>query len=197
VFIDTTTPAGRVFFNVMASLAQMERELTIERTQARPAAARAKGRLPGRKRIMTESKTASAKKLLADGTPPSDVARDDGVSIPTLQPVGPRPPAMTVTQQGKSELNPPCNLFRFVSCPLFLSVTIREPHLPDCNDSVAPVSFPPPCHVLTGGAEPLDIFRAVDADCGIHRVTRVRTFEHTQSCLVFCGEAHLPQLAES
>lgn len=82
--IDTTTPAGRFFFNIMAALAQMERELTIERTHAGLAAARAKGHLPGRKRIMTESKIAAATKLLADGTPPADVARDLGVSIPTL-----------------------------------------------------------------------------------------------------------------
>lgn len=82
--IDTTTPAGRFFFNIMASLAQMERELTIERTQAGLAAARAKGNFPGRKRLMTESKIASAKKLLGDGTSPADVARDLGVSIPTL-----------------------------------------------------------------------------------------------------------------
>jgi DNA invertase Pin-like site-specific DNA recombinase len=32
--IDTATPAGRFFFHVMASLAQMERELIIERTRA-------------------------------------------------------------------------------------------------------------------------------------------------------------------
>ena len=31
--IDTTTPVGRFFFHVMASLAQMERELLIERTR--------------------------------------------------------------------------------------------------------------------------------------------------------------------
>ena len=68
----------------MASLTQMERDLTIERTQAGLAAAREKGHLPGRKRIMTESKIAAATKLLADGTPPADVARDLGVSIPTL-----------------------------------------------------------------------------------------------------------------
>ena len=82
--IDTTTPAGRFFFNVMASLAQMERELTIERTQAGLAAAREKGHLPGRKCIMTESKITSAKKLLAGGTHPADVAKDLGISIPTL-----------------------------------------------------------------------------------------------------------------
>ena len=82
--IDTTTPAGRFFFNIMASLAQMERELTIERTQAGLAAARAKGHLPGRKRIMTDSKIASAIKLLEAGMTPPTVARDLGVSIPTL-----------------------------------------------------------------------------------------------------------------
>ncbi|MCY7286829.1 MAG: recombinase family protein [Cryobacterium sp.] len=82
--IDTTTPAGRFFFHVMASLAQMERELTIERTQAGLAAARKAGRLPGRKRIMTDSKIASAKQLLATGTPPATVAHNLGVSIPTL-----------------------------------------------------------------------------------------------------------------
>jgi DNA invertase Pin-like site-specific DNA recombinase len=30
--IDTRTPSGRFFFHVMASLAEMERELTVERT---------------------------------------------------------------------------------------------------------------------------------------------------------------------
>jgi DNA invertase Pin-like site-specific DNA recombinase len=62
----------------------MERELTIERTKAGLAAARAKGHLPGRKRLMTESKIASATKLLDGGMAPADVARDLGVSIPTL-----------------------------------------------------------------------------------------------------------------
>ena len=43
--IDTTTPAGRFFFHVMASLAQMERELLAERTRAGLAAARRRGRI--------------------------------------------------------------------------------------------------------------------------------------------------------
>ena len=68
----------------MASLAQMERELTVERTQAGLTAARAQGRLPGRKRLMTDSKIASARKLLTNGTPPADVAKGLGIFIPTL-----------------------------------------------------------------------------------------------------------------
>jgi DNA invertase Pin-like site-specific DNA recombinase len=82
--IDTTTPAGRFFFHVMASLAQMERELLVERTQAGLAAAKRQGRVGGRKRQMTDSKVQAAKKLLAAGTPPREVAQTLGVSVPTL-----------------------------------------------------------------------------------------------------------------
>ena len=82
--IDTATPSGRFFFHVMASLAEMERELTIERTRAGLEVARQLGRKGGRKRQMTESKIKSAKKLLASGVLPRDVASNLGVSVPTL-----------------------------------------------------------------------------------------------------------------
>jgi DNA invertase Pin-like site-specific DNA recombinase len=42
--IDTGTASGRFFFHVMASLAEMERELTIERTRAGLEVARQLGR---------------------------------------------------------------------------------------------------------------------------------------------------------
>jgi len=82
--IDTSTPSGRFFFHVMASLAQMERELIVERTKAGLDAAKKLGRVGGRKRSMTDSKLASAKKLLAAGALPKDVAKDLGISIATL-----------------------------------------------------------------------------------------------------------------
>ena len=82
--IDTSTPAGRFFFHVMASLAQMERELLIERTHAGLAAARAQGRVGGRKPKMTPSKLKAAKRLLESGAAPKDVANDLGISVPTL-----------------------------------------------------------------------------------------------------------------
>lgn len=82
--IDTGTPSGRFFFHVMASLAQMERELTVERTKAGLIAARLQGRIGGRKRKMTDSKIESAKKLLANGVSPKEVAKNLGISIPTL-----------------------------------------------------------------------------------------------------------------
>ncbi len=82
--IDTGTASGRFFFHVMASLAEMERELTIERTDAGLQVARQLGRVGGRKRLMTESKIKSARKLLASGVPSKDVASNLGVSVPTL-----------------------------------------------------------------------------------------------------------------
>lgn len=82
--IDTATPSGRFFFHVMASLSQMERELTAERTRAELEIARQLGRRGGRKRKMTDSKIESAKKLLANEVPPYDVANSLNISIPTL-----------------------------------------------------------------------------------------------------------------
>lgn len=82
--IDTSSPSGRFFFHVMASLAQMERELIAERTRAGLQAARKAGRIGGRKRKMTDRKIAAARKLLQQGTPARDVAESLGVSVPTL-----------------------------------------------------------------------------------------------------------------
>lgn len=82
--IDTSTTAGRFFFHVMASLAEMERELMLERTRAGLEAAKQRGQRSGRKRLMTDSKIQAAKKLLASGTPPKEVAKSLGISVPTL-----------------------------------------------------------------------------------------------------------------
>jgi DNA invertase Pin-like site-specific DNA recombinase len=81
--IDTGTPSGRFFFHVMASLAEMERELIVERTRAGLDVARQLGRKGGRKPKMTDSKIEPATKLLSIGVPPKDVAKNLGVSIPT------------------------------------------------------------------------------------------------------------------
>jgi DNA invertase Pin-like site-specific DNA recombinase len=62
----------------------MERELILERTRAGLEAARCQGRVGGRKRQMTDGKVQAARKLLASGTPPQEVAQSLGVSVPTL-----------------------------------------------------------------------------------------------------------------
>ncbi|MCC8998131.1 MAG: recombinase family protein [Candidatus Contendobacter sp.] len=54
--IDTTTPQGRFAFSLFAALAEFERDLIVERTQAGLAAARARGRNGGRPYTMTPAK---------------------------------------------------------------------------------------------------------------------------------------------
>jgi len=56
--IDTTNPQGRLIFNIFASLAEFERDIIRERTQAGLHAARMRGRIGGRPRGL--SKTAGA-----------------------------------------------------------------------------------------------------------------------------------------
>lgn len=68
----------------MASPAEMERELIIERTQAGLEAAWQRGRSGERKRVMTDGKLEAAKRLLASGVLPRDVAAALGVSAATL-----------------------------------------------------------------------------------------------------------------
>jgi DNA invertase Pin-like site-specific DNA recombinase len=82
--IDTSTTSGRFFFHVMASLAQMERELTAERTRAGLEIARRAGRKGGRKALITPAKLKVARKMLAEGGSFPDVAGVIGVSVPTL-----------------------------------------------------------------------------------------------------------------
>ena len=65
--IDTTTPGGRLVFHVFAALAEFERDLIRERTNAWLAAARARGRKGGRPSVMTPEKLAVAREMYASG----------------------------------------------------------------------------------------------------------------------------------
>ena len=77
-------PLPLACFVVAGSLAEMERELIVERTRAGLDVARQLGRKGGRKPKMTDSKIESAKKLLASGVPLKKVEKNLGVSVPTL-----------------------------------------------------------------------------------------------------------------
>ncbi len=62
--IDTTTPGGKLVFHLFGSLAEFERDLIRERTNAGLAAARARGRLGGRpKKLADPKKLALARQL--------------------------------------------------------------------------------------------------------------------------------------
>lgn len=82
--IDTSTPMGRFFFHVMGALAEMERELIVERTRAGLAAAREKGRIGGRRPKLTPEQWDQAGRLIAAGTPRKQVALIYDIALPTV-----------------------------------------------------------------------------------------------------------------
>lgn len=82
--IDTSSAMGRFFFHVMSALAEMERELIVERTLAGLAAARAKGRTGGRPQALNLQEREQASRLLAQGHSRQQLAIIYGVGLSTL-----------------------------------------------------------------------------------------------------------------
>ena len=65
--LDITTSGGKLIFHLFASLAEFERDLIRERTQAGLAAARARGRRGGRPKGINQKKQQAALALKQDG----------------------------------------------------------------------------------------------------------------------------------
>lgn len=83
--IDTSAPGGRLVFHVFAALAWFERDLVRERTNAGLAAARARGRVGGNSRKLTERQIAAARTMIATGDlTGTEIAATLGVSRSTL-----------------------------------------------------------------------------------------------------------------
>ena len=83
--IDTTTSGGKLVFHVFGALAEFERDLIRERTQAGLMAARARGRLGGRPRALDPRKVAIAQALYHDKSNSiSDICRTLRISRATL-----------------------------------------------------------------------------------------------------------------
>jgi len=86
--IDTSTAQGRMIFGIFATLAEFERELIRERTQAGLKSARARGRKGGRPKGMSQSaieKAAIAEALYKNGTiPVKKIAEQLDISKTTL-----------------------------------------------------------------------------------------------------------------
>ncbi len=64
--LDTTTSGGRLIFHVFGAIAEFERDLIRERTNAGLEAARARGKKGGRRRVLTEKQISIGKSLAAD-----------------------------------------------------------------------------------------------------------------------------------
>ncbi|EBJ3510303.1 recombinase family protein [Salmonella enterica] len=82
--IDTSTSMGRFFFHVMSALAEMERELIVERTNAGLAAARAQGRIGGRRPALSPDEIAQINRLVKNGHSRKQLAIIYGVSLSTV-----------------------------------------------------------------------------------------------------------------
>lgn len=83
--IDTTTASGKLIFGIFASLAEFERELIRERTVAGLQAARARGRLGGRKFALTPSMLRRAQAAMRHrDTNVGDLCQELGITRNTL-----------------------------------------------------------------------------------------------------------------
>jgi len=81
--IDTTSAAGELVFHVFGAIAHFERRLIAERTKDGIAAARARGKRPGRQPVDLE-KVAVALKLVEAGLSPTAAARQLGLGRSTV-----------------------------------------------------------------------------------------------------------------
>lgn len=83
--IDTTTAQGKLIFHIFAALAEFERALIRERTKSGLAAARARGRMGGRKPSLSPKKIQVARQMYAQGdSTVAEIAKVLGVSRATI-----------------------------------------------------------------------------------------------------------------
>lgn len=90
--IDTTTPGGKLIFHVFGALAEFERELIRERTNAGLKAARARGKKGGRREKLTPQQVEMAKAMVRDpNISISSICKTLKISKPTLYRYVPAP----------------------------------------------------------------------------------------------------------
>ncbi|MGW0910689.1 recombinase family protein [Streptomyces sp. NPDC002784] len=82
--VDTTSADGRLFFQIIAAMAEFERSLIKDRTKAGLEAAKAQGRTGGRPTVITDDLLTVAKARKAKGESVSAIAKALGVSRATL-----------------------------------------------------------------------------------------------------------------
>jgi len=82
--VDLTSPAGKMTMNVINAVAQFERDLLIERTQAGLARAKAQGKPLGRPPALSAAQQRLVRERIAGGEPVSAIARQFGTSRQTI-----------------------------------------------------------------------------------------------------------------
>jgi DNA invertase Pin-like site-specific DNA recombinase len=83
--IDTSTPEGKFFFTIIGAVAEFERSLIVSRTKDGLAAARARGRVGGRKPKLSEKQQQEIRRLYeAKDKTVGEIGELFGVSRPTV-----------------------------------------------------------------------------------------------------------------
>lgn len=83
--IDTTTPGGRLFFHMLAAVAEFEHDLIVERTQEGLEAARSRGKTGGRKPVMSPTQVSQARVMVESGMyTKQEIAETFNISRATL-----------------------------------------------------------------------------------------------------------------
>lgn len=82
--IDTTTPMGRFFFRVMASIAELERDMIAERTKDGFEAARARGHAGGRPKLSEDAVLRALRMYESRSFTVREITETTGVSKSTL-----------------------------------------------------------------------------------------------------------------
>lgn len=83
--LDSNTPMGKMVLSVLASLAEWERNLLIERTREGLAHAREQGRYGGRRRILNDEQEMAVMASINSGMSATQVSRLFGVSRSTVE----------------------------------------------------------------------------------------------------------------
>lgn len=78
--LDLTSSAGKLMLNMLAAVAEMERDLLVERTQSGLARAKSEGKILGRPTKTTDKQRAEIKSMWKDGITVSALSRTYGIS---------------------------------------------------------------------------------------------------------------------
>jgi DNA invertase Pin-like site-specific DNA recombinase len=82
--IDTATPMGRFFFRILASIAELERDIISERTKAGLSSARARGRNGGRPKVSQKKIDLALKMYYSKQYSIREIVNASGISQATL-----------------------------------------------------------------------------------------------------------------
>jgi len=83
--VDLTSAAGKMTMAVIAAVAEFERDLLIERTQAGLSRAKAQGKRLGRPSSLTADQQEVARKRRNEGASLGELAKEFGVSRSAIQ----------------------------------------------------------------------------------------------------------------